>query len=92
MNIFRLLPPLFNRFRHARPSKPVQDGKLHCSECGGSIRRHDRYIILTARHRDCGDPKLVGQKNLLPLIEPAPQSPEYVRLSYLDANDKPVIH
>jgi hypothetical protein len=53
------------RFRTLRVRKPLPDGKLHCAECGGGIHRHDRYEILTARHRDCVDPRMVGQKSLL---------------------------
>ena len=70
MHLFNWIP-LPARFRRLRVVKPVSSGKLCCSECGGSIHRHDRYVILVARHRDCGDPKLVGQKTLsLPLEKP----------------------
>lgn len=68
MHIFDWIP-LPSRFR--RPPKPAAPGRLCCSECGGGIHRHDRYVILSARHRNCGDPKLVGQRTLtLPLEKP----------------------
>jgi hypothetical protein len=70
------------RFRTLRVRKPLPDGKLHCAECGGGIHRHDRYEILTARHRDCVDPRMVGQKSLLP----PSQSSQYVKLDYIDAD------
>jgi 4-hydroxy-L-threonine phosphate dehydrogenase PdxA len=37
---------------------------MRCDRCGGSIHRHDRYIVLVVRHKDCGDPRGVGQKVL----------------------------
>ena len=86
MSLFDWIP-LPARFRRVRAPKLVLDGKLHCSECGGSIRRHDRYVILSARHRDCGDPKLVGQKRLTGLL---PNSTPYVQMTYLNADNQPI--
>jgi len=51
-----LFPSLF-KTAHARNA-------LCCSACQAQIHRHDRYIILVARHRDCSDPKLVKQMSL----------------------------
>ena len=51
----------------SRRLQPVPISKrsgLCCSDCHAQIHRHDRYIITSARHRDCRDPKLVGQKSL----------------------------
>jgi hypothetical protein len=67
MHLFDWIP-LPARFRRLRLRKSASDGKLRCSECGGGIRRHDRYVIDAAHHRDCHDPKLVGQKTLSPLF------------------------
>lgn len=39
-------------------------GKLRCEDCRAAIHKHDRYRIVIARHIDCGDPKLVGQKSM----------------------------
>lgn len=43
-------------------------GKLCCIDCGRGIHKHDRYQILAAKHRDCGDPKLVGQASLPAIV------------------------
>lgn len=48
---------------HRKPS-PTTAKTLRCQTCGGGIHRHDRYRILAVVHRDCGDPKQVGQKRL----------------------------
>lgn len=37
---------------------------LQCVDCGAPIHRSDRYIILEVKHRDCRDPKGVGQLSL----------------------------
>ena len=56
---------LFTWLRNFHKSpKPTPKGKLCCAECGRSIHKHDRYQILTAKHRDCMDTKLVGQQSL----------------------------
>lgn len=39
--------------------------RLVCEECGGPIRKCDRYVILTARHRNCRDPRLVEPEGQL---------------------------
>ena len=67
MNLFgwRLTIPEHWRRSRCPPLRPVA-GKLQCTDCGGGIHRHDKYEILVARHRDCKDPKLVGQR-VLPL-------------------------
>jgi hypothetical protein len=59
----KLFDWLKKRLAGESPVKPGS-GKLCCSECHGQIHRHDRYVILAARHRDCGDPKMVGQRRL----------------------------
>lgn len=59
-------------FRFRRLPKAAAPGRLCCSECGGGIHRHDRYVILAARHRDCGDPKLTGQRSLTVFPEKTP--------------------
>lgn len=52
-------------FRSLRAKPKISPkGKLCCIDCGRRIHRHDRYQILAAKHRDCGDPKLVGQASL----------------------------
>lgn len=56
---------LFNWLRNLRRKpEPAPKGKLCCIDCGRGIHRHERYTILSAKHRDCGDPKLVGQTSL----------------------------
>lgn len=35
--------------------------KLCCEYCHAAIHRHDKYTVVSARHKDCRDPKLVGQ-------------------------------
>lgn len=37
---------------------------LQCVDCGAPIHRSDRYVILEVKHRDCRDPKGVGQLSL----------------------------
>lgn len=55
---------LFTWF-HRKPEPSLAAAKtLRCQTCGGGIHRHDRYRILAVVHRDCGDPKQVGQKRL----------------------------
>jgi hypothetical protein len=49
---------------------------MRCDKCSGSIHRHDRYIILVARHMDCGYPRGVGQKVLKLGLEPEPSANE----------------
>lgn len=49
---------------HRKPAPSSETKTLHCQTCGGGIHRHDRYRILAVVHRDCGDPKQVGQKRL----------------------------
>ena len=66
MKLFEWLTSLMlGGLRRKQLAAPKQKGRLNCSECGGGIHRHDRYVILAARHRDCGDPKLVGQRVLI---------------------------
>jgi len=60
MDLFRWLHTL--KTRKTKPPRPA--GTMRCDKCGGSIHRHDRYIVLVVRHRDCGDPRGVGQKVL----------------------------
>ena len=44
-------------------SEPASDShdRLICDECGAPIRKRDRYVILTCRHRDCRDPRLIEE-------------------------------
>lgn len=60
MDLFRWLHTL--KTRKTKPPRP--SGTMRCDKCGGSIHRHDRYIVLVVRHKDCGDPRGVGQKVL----------------------------
>jgi len=60
------------RLRRRRP-KPIFTGKLRCEECGGGIHRHDHYMIIAARHRNCKDPRLVGQQSLRLELHQTPQ-------------------
>jgi hypothetical protein len=46
-----------------RAPKPPK-GKLCCIDCGRGIHKHERYQIIAAKHRDCGDPKMIGQASL----------------------------
>ena len=61
MKFFRWLSQfyIFNR-----AVKSQKRSGLCCSDCNAQTHRHDRYVILTPRHRDCRDPKMVGQKSL----------------------------
>jgi hypothetical protein len=53
-----------NRLRHFGNAKAsVERGRLRCDHCQRNIHRHDRYVIVKAVHRDCSDPKLVGQQS-----------------------------
>lgn len=51
-----------NRLRHRRAR--TANGKLCCEHCHRPIHRHDRYTIVKVVHKNCSDPKLVGQKSL----------------------------
>jgi hypothetical protein len=46
--------------------KPEESDKpgLTCGDCGCRIHRFERFVILQAKHRDCKDPKLVGQTSM----------------------------
>lgn len=48
----------------AQNSKTGSRAKLHCVDCNRPIHRNDRRKIITARHVNCSDPKLVGQKSI----------------------------
>jgi hypothetical protein len=72
MDIFRWIRTL--KTRKTKPPRP--SGSMRCDKCSGSIHRHDRYIILVARHKDCGDPRGVGQKVLKLGLEPEPSANE----------------
>jgi hypothetical protein len=46
------------------PKAKIQPaGKLCCEDCRRQIHRYDRYVIVSAKHRNCADPKLVGQQS-----------------------------
>lgn len=49
----------FNRRR-----VPVKPKGLRCACCGKSIHKRERFTVLSAKHRDCADAKLVGQMSL----------------------------
>lgn len=49
---------------HRKPAAPPPAGRMCCVNCGGSIHKSEKYRILAVAHRDCGDPKQVGQKSL----------------------------
>jgi hypothetical protein len=53
---------LFGWLRRTNAVTTTAPTALRCAKCGGGIHRHDRYRILAVVHRDCGDPKQVGQK------------------------------
>lgn len=38
--------------------------KMRCVDCERGIHKHEKFIILAAKHRNCRDPKMVGQKSL----------------------------
>jgi hypothetical protein len=50
--------------RRARGAARVMDGRLRCEACKGAIHKHEHYTVLSVRHKDCKDPKLVGQRSL----------------------------
>lgn len=50
------------RFRRAWNIARGSGNKLRCSDCGCQIHRYERYTIIEARHRNCRDPKQVGQQ------------------------------
>lgn len=52
------------RFRAAYRIAAHPDGKLRCLGCGAHIHRFDKYEITGVLHRNCKDPKLVGQMNM----------------------------
>jgi hypothetical protein len=52
------------RFRLRAAIAVAPRSKLHCADCGAAIRKRERYEILLARHRNCHDPKLVGQMSI----------------------------
>lgn len=67
MDLFRWLHTL--KMKKTKPPRP--SGTMRCDKCGGSIHRHDRYIVLVVRHKNCRDPRGVGQKVLkLDLVPP----------------------
>lgn len=39
----------------------AQHKGMVCAECGCAIHKHDRFKVLEAKHRNCKDPKGVGQ-------------------------------
>ena len=100
MNLFGwhlTFPERFRRRRQPRP--PVRPG-LRCAACGGGIHKRDKYVILTARHRDCKDPKLAGAQ-MFPLeFSAAPQDSYRLpgidgagseHLRFVGPNQEPVI-
>lgn len=54
----------FRRFYRAWNSARSTGGKLRCSECGCRIHRFEKFEITGAKHRDCSDPKQVGQQSM----------------------------
>lgn len=52
---------IFSRFFRRAPKAPRPKPGLICSDCGARIHHHDNYTVLAVRHKDCRDPKRVGQ-------------------------------
>lgn len=50
---------IFRRFWRKAPATGMR-----CTECGKRVRKFEHYVILAAKHKDCRDPKMVGQKSL----------------------------
>lgn len=46
---------------HRKPAPHPPAGTMFCVKCGGGIHKREKYRIITVEHRDCGDPKQVGQ-------------------------------
>ena len=59
--------------RRAPRAPRITDGRLRCDACKGAIRKHEHFTVLAVRHKDCKDPKQVGQRSLAMFQEPAPQ-------------------
>lgn len=65
--------------RKVRRLEPKRN-RLVCVACSRAIHRHERYEIIVVRHRDCGDPKMVGQRSIAGMSpgsssdDPSPQA------------------
>lgn len=54
-----------NLFRRFFPKPPqVVKVKMRCVDCGKAVHKRERFQIVSVKHKDCHDPKLVGQKSL----------------------------
>jgi len=50
-------------FRKHNPVAPQKPGMV-CCECGARIHKHELYTVLSVRHKNCKDPKGVGQMQI----------------------------
>lgn len=51
-------------YRLSRKQVHARTRRMICMDCGAAIHRNDRFVVLEVRHKDCRDPKGVGQMAL----------------------------
>lgn len=48
-----------------KPPPPMKQTGMRCIDCEKHILKREKFVIVAAQHRDCHDPKGVGQRHLL---------------------------
>ena len=54
-----ILSRLFGRKR--KPAGPEASKGMVCCNCQAHIHKHELYTVLSVRHKNCRDPRGVGQ-------------------------------
>ena len=46
------------------PAPQPARGPLRCADCGRPLHRHEKYILVSFRHKSCADRRLTGQLSI----------------------------
>lgn len=60
----------WRRFVPFLPKPTPKRNVMRCSKCQRPIHKRERYVIREVEHKDCSDPKLIGQLSLPTREEP----------------------